>query len=86
MPWSVEHDPKHGVVVGISEGRVTDEDFRQAVVEAMRLAKAHDANRFLIDDSKWEGGATTLGLFDLPALFSDLGFPRDSRGALMLPP
>ena len=86
MPWTVEYDPEHGIVTGTYVGRVTDEEFRQATVEAMRLATAHATNLFLIDDSKWEGGASTLGLFDLPALFSELGFARDSRGAVILPP
>jgi len=85
MPWSVEYDSELGTVSCRYVGRVTDDDFRQATLKAFELAKANSTNRFLIDDSKWEGGASIVGLYDLPKLFTELGFERESRGALILP-
>jgi hypothetical protein len=85
MPWSVEYDSELGIVSVCYRGRVTDGDFREATVKAIGLAKANNTNRFLIDDSQYEGGATVLGLYDLSDLYEDLQVDRTSRGALILP-
>jgi len=85
MPWTVEYDQELRNIDCRYVGRVTDDDFKQATVKALALAKANKTNLFLIDDEKWEGGASTLGLFNFPKIFDELGFERGSRGALIMP-
>ena len=86
MPWTVAYDSELGIVDGRYIGRVTDDDFKKATAKAIGLAKANNTNRFLIDDSKWEGGASVLGLFELPKIHEELEADRTSRAALVLPP
>lgn len=86
MPWTVEYDSELGIVDGRYVGRVTDDDFKEATAKAIALAKANNTNRFLIDDSEWEGSASVLGLFELPEIHKELEADRISRAALVLPP
>ena len=86
MPWTVEYDLELGIVDGRYVGRVTDDDFKEATAKAVGLAQANNTNRFLIDDSEWEGGASVLGLFELPTIYKELDTDRTSRAALVLPP
>ena len=85
MPSTIEYNPELQIVQCTYVGRVTDDEFRKATVRAFDLARANHTRLFLIDDSKWEGGASTLGLYELPALFDQIGFERGSKGALILP-
>ena len=85
MPWNVEYDSELGIVSGSYVGRVTDEDFKEATIKAIDLAKVNNTNRFLIDDSQYEGGATVLGLYELHDLYDQLKTDRKSKGALVLP-
>lgn len=86
MPWNVEYNSQLGIIQGQYVGRVTDGDFIKATAKALSLSKANKTNRFLIDDSRWEGGTSTFGLYDLPKLFQEQGFERGSKAALILPP
>lgn len=86
MPWTVEYNAEYDIIQCTYVGRITDDDFKKATIRSRDLAKTNNTSRFLIDDSEWEGGASTLGLHGLPALFEELGFERTSRGALILPP
>ena len=86
MPWTVEYDSELGIVDGRYVGRVTDDDFKEATAKAIGLARANNTNRFLIDDSEWEGGASVLGLLELPEIHEELEADRASRAALVLPP
>jgi hypothetical protein len=85
MPWTVEYDLELGIVVGRFVGQVTDDDFKEATATAIGRAKANNTNRFLIDDSEWEGGASVLGLFGLPEIYEELEADWTSRAALVLP-
>lgn len=86
MSWTVDYDLEIGLVCARFVGIVTDDDFKAATVEAIGLAQANNTTRFLIDDSQWEGGASVVGLFELPALHETLSADRSSRAALILPP
>jgi hypothetical protein len=86
MPWTVEYNSELGIVEGRYVGRVTDDDFKEATIKAIGLAKVNNTNRFFIDDSEWEGGASVLGLFQLPKMHEKLEADRTSRAALILPP
>ena len=79
MPWTVEYDPELGIIDGRYVGQVTDDDFKAATVKAIGLAKANNTNRFLIDDSQWQGGASVLGLYQLPHIHKELEADRTSR-------
>ena len=85
MSWTVEYNPELGIVEGIYVGRVTEDEFKEATIKAIGLAKENNTNLFLIDDSKWEGGASVLGLLELPDLYAKLEAGRSSRAALILP-
>jgi len=85
MPWTVEYDHELDVVKGTYVGRVTADEFKEATIKAIGLAKDHNTNLFLIDDSNWEGGASVAGLIGLPDLYEKLKADRCSRAALILP-
>ncbi len=85
MPWSVNYDVELRIVTGLFVGRLVDDDFKDATIKMIELAKANDTKRFLIDDSEWEGGATVSGLFELPDMYEKLQVDRNSRAALILP-
>ena len=85
MSWSVEHNAEIGVVQCTYIGRVTAEEFKKSTIQAIDLAKNHDTNLFLLDDSKWEGGASLVGIFELTDLYLELKVDRRSRAALILP-
>jgi hypothetical protein len=85
MSWNVEYDSELGIVSGRYVGHVTNDDFREATAKAIALGRANNTNRFLIDDSQYEGGATVFGLYELPNLHEELEADRKSRGALILP-
>jgi hypothetical protein len=85
MSWTVEYDSELGIVAGRYVGQVTDDNFREATAKAIALAKANNTNRFLIDDSQYECGATVLGLYELPNLHEELEADRGLRGGLVLP-
>ena len=81
MPWTVEYNSELGIVQGVYVGRVTAEEFKEATIKAIGLAKDNNTNLFLIDDSEYEGGASVFGLYDLPALHEELEADRSSRAA-----
>ena len=85
MPWNVEYDSELGIVQGSYVGRVTADEFKEATIKAIGLAKDNNTNLFLIDDSEYEGGASLFGLFELPDLHVELEADRISRAALILP-
>ena len=86
MPWTVEYDSELRIIECRYVGQVTDDDFKEATAKAIALAKANNTKRFLVDDSEWEGGASVLGLFELPEIHKELEADRTSRAALVLPP
>jgi hypothetical protein len=85
MSWTVEYDPELKIIDCHYIGRVTDDDFKEATAKAIGLAKTNNTNRFLIDDSDWQGGASVLGLFELQEIHEELEADRASRAAIVLP-
>ena len=85
MPSTVEYDDNLEVVHCTFVGQVTVNDFKEATFKSFKLAKENNTSLFLIDDSKWEGGASIIGIYELPELYEELGFDRNSRAALILP-
>ena len=85
MPWNVEYNSELGIVQGSYVGRVTADEFKEATIKAIGLAKDNNTNLFLIDDSEYEGGASLFGLFELPDLHVEMEADRSSRAALILP-
>lgn len=85
MSYTIEPITELGIIQCIYTGKVTGKDFRDSAAEALMLAKQNNTKLFLIDESKWEGGTSTLDLHELPSVFETLGFNRSSRGALILP-
>jgi sugar lactone lactonase YvrE len=48
MSWTVEYDAELGVVQGTYVGRVTADEFKEATIKAIGLAKDNNTNLFLI--------------------------------------
>ena len=86
MPGTVEYVSELGIVKLTYVGKVTADEFREGAVRALDLSRENNTRLFLVDDSKWEGGTSVFDLYELPTLFTELGFKRDSKGALILPP
>lgn len=86
MSWTVEYNSELRIINGRYVGRVTEVDFKEATIKAISLAKANKTNRFLIDDSVWEGSASITGLFELPLIHVEFNADQTSRAALVLPP
>lgn len=86
MSWNVQYVPESGFVQFTVVGHVTGDEFTKATIEGIGLAKEKSTKLFLIDDSRWEGGASVVSLYDLPALYAELGVDRGSRAALVSPP
>ena len=86
MPWNVEYNAECNIIESAYVGKVTDDEFRKGALRSRELSRANNTKLFLIDDSKWEGGASVLGLYNHPALYEELGFERGSKGAVIPPP
>ena len=86
MSWTVEYNAEIGVVQCSYMGQVTADEFKEGTIKAIALAKDNNTKLFLIDDSKWQGGASVFGLFELPDLHEKHDADRVSRVALILPP
>jgi len=86
MPWTVDYNAEFNIIESASVGRVTDDEFIKGAIRSRELSRDKNTKLFLIDASKWKGGASVVGLYDRPALYEELGFERDSKGALILPP
>ena len=85
MSWTVEYLPKLGLIESTFVGRVTLEEFKEATIRSVELTTRHNVNLFLVDDSKWEGGASVFDLVALIDSYRDLKLPSASRGAFILP-
>ena len=54
MSWTVEYDAELGVGQGTYVGRVTADEFKEATIKAIGLAKANNTNLFHIFFGKME--------------------------------
>ena len=85
MPSTLEYNPELGIVQLKYVGRVTGDEFKETTFEAQDLAKKNNTNLFLIDDSELEDAGLLHDLYNLPALYEELGVDRVSKVALLLP-
>ena len=85
MSYSVDYNSALGLVEFAFVGRVTGKEFREATIVGLDLARKSKTNLFLIDDSELEDAGSVGDLYELPALYQELGFERSSKGALVLP-
>lgn len=85
MPSTVKYNPELEIVEAKYVGHVTGDEYKKDATVAFDLAKTNNTNLFLIDDSELMDAGSVLDLYDLPALYEELGFKRSSKAALVLP-
>jgi hypothetical protein len=84
MSWKVQYAPQSGVVTIKSEGFIPLQDFPERLQQAVRMAREHQTNRFLLDDTDFDTEASTLSIYDLPKLYAEAGFSRKDLIAVVI--
>ena len=76
MSYKISYDPESKIVCCQHAGRITKDGLRTRSIKTIELAKANSANLYLIDVVDLEGGVSTVGLYDLPAVYEKAGVDR----------
>ncbi len=74
-----------GIVRVRLSGPQTLADYRKQTEEGLQLAKAKQVNLFLVDDQRARNTASTIEIFEMPAMYEELGAPRSAKVAIVMP-
>jgi len=85
MPWRVQYSETQDIVEVVYWGETSASDVRDAAVEAITLAKEHEATFGLVDCLEQTRTGSVLDLYELPALYDHEGLSRTIRMALVEP-
>ena len=85
IPWTAKHVPEKGLVLVEFTGQFSLEDVKRQGRETIRLLKEHRVLRVLVDCRNALAGVSLTDIYWLPAIYDQLGAPRFSRVAVVLP-
>jgi CheY-like chemotaxis protein len=83
--WPAEYLADQHLVVTTLAGTVSDADARNQSEEVIRLLKAHQASLVLVDCREAVSEISYAVLYWLPRFYEQLGVPRSTRIAVVLP-
>ena len=85
MKWTISHIPESNTIHIETAGEMTVEVLNQMVKEAIEASELHNSRLFLVDHRKVLVALNILETFDRPKELSTIGFPRESRIAVVVP-
>jgi len=83
--WLAEYLPEKKMVASIMSGAITDTDAKSQSEEVIRLLKDHEAELVLIDCREAISEMSYAVLYWMPKFYLQLGAPRSTRIAVVLP-
>ncbi len=83
MPCEYSYSEPSGVLSVRVWGEVTASTWREQVKKSIEQAQAHSCIRFLIDYRESDMKMSLVELFKRPAVYAELGMPREARIALI---
>jgi len=84
MSWKIEYLEPHKTISITTLGPQDMSMVMRMTTEVAALAAQYGVTRFLKDDRQTTLQLTTMELFEVPELFSQLGIPRHCRIALVV--
>ena len=85
VSWLVQYHAPLAVVETEFRDSLSPTELVAAVRDAVAVARAHGAHLFLADCLRLTGGHSVFDLFALAERLPELGLPRGSREALIMP-
>ena len=85
MPWTLAYDEALGIIELSLVGVVRGPELREATEKGFAMFGALDAVRCIVDATDQEETGTILDLYQLPALYEEVGLDRSARIALLPP-
>ena len=83
--WSAEYLPEKKMVASSMSGAITDADAKTQSEKVIRLLKDHEAELVLIDCREAISEMSYAVLYWMPRFYLQLGAPRSTRIAVVLP-
>jgi hypothetical protein len=84
--WHVAYSPEEKIVQAKGYGPMTLALLTPMVSQALTIAAQTGVNRFLYDHQEATFIGSTMQIYELPRILSELGFSRAARVALLAPP
>jgi len=85
MPWTLVYDEALGIIELSLVGVVSGADLRAATQQGFAMSGELEVVRCIVDATDQEETGTILDLYQLPALYEEVGLDRTARIALLPP-
>jgi SpoIIAA-like len=85
VPWTAAHVREKGLVLVAFTGQFSLDDVKRQGRETIRLMKEHRVTRVMVDCRNALAEVSLTDIYWLPAIYDQLGAPRFSRVAVVLP-
>ncbi|MGE5624845.1 MAG: hypothetical protein ACM3ZT_04780 [Bacillota bacterium] len=85
MSWNIEHSKSENLLRVTATGPVSTEDVHAQAMQSIDIIKREQLPGAVIDYSKAILEMPVVEIFKMPDMFDDLGLPRQTRMAVLLP-
>jgi len=85
MAWDVRYLEDKNIVFIVQTGPSTYQDYEEQTRKALELGKEHNTHLFLGDRSRATNTAEIMDIYQLPALYEELGSCRTNKYTLIVP-
>ena len=85
MTWKIQVDAEFGFIHTVFGGTLTEQDSKDAIVEALTLARGSGPHLFLTDVLDADSQLSTLAIHDVPRQWDALQANRANKLALVVP-